>query len=178
MSKLLQIFRYNFHVHYFAHNYKQCHFICFKIDQRRRNIWDATWQNQQNECAPSEDSDQPGHPPTSLYAQWVAKDPSFLYADSEDSDQTGRMPRLLWVFAGRTLTLLVLSCRGSIILLLWWSYRVKWDVKGVRCQSKDMFYRCYHPNQNKLFSVCSHSKPGVQPSNFKVIDSKRLLEWP
>ena len=27
-------------------------------------IWAATWQNQQNECAPSEDSDQPGHPPS------------------------------------------------------------------------------------------------------------------
>ena len=27
---------------------------------------------------------------SSLCAQWVAKDPSFLYADSEDSDQTGR----------------------------------------------------------------------------------------
>ena len=26
------------------------------------NIWATTWQNQQNECAPSEDSDQPGHP--------------------------------------------------------------------------------------------------------------------
>ena len=31
-------------------------------------------------------TDQPGHPPSliSLCAQWVAKDPSFLYADSED----------------------------------------------------------------------------------------------
>ena len=27
-------------------------------------IWATTWQNQQNECAPSEDSDQPGHPPS------------------------------------------------------------------------------------------------------------------
>ena len=26
--------------------------------------WAATWQNQQNECTPSEDSDQPGHPPS------------------------------------------------------------------------------------------------------------------
>ena len=51
----------------------------------------------------------------SLCAQWVAKDPSFLHADSEDSDQTWRMPRLIWFFAGRTLTLLVLSCRGSNI---------------------------------------------------------------
>ena len=32
---------------------------------------------------------------SSLCAQWVAKDPSFLHADSEDSDQTGQMPRLL-----------------------------------------------------------------------------------
>ena len=48
-----------------------------------------------------------------LCAQWVAKDPNFIHADSEDSDQTGRMPRLIWVFAGHTLILLVLSCRGS-----------------------------------------------------------------
>ena len=50
---------------------------------------------------------------SSLCAQWVAKDPRFLHADSEDSDQTGRMPRLIWVFAGRTVILFVLSCRGS-----------------------------------------------------------------
>ena len=39
---------------------------------------------------------------SSLCAQWVAKDPTFLHAGSEGSDQTGRMPRLIWVFAGRT----------------------------------------------------------------------------
>ena len=31
------------------------------------------------------------------------------WAHSEDSDQTGQMPRLIWVFAGSTVTLLVLS---------------------------------------------------------------------
>ena len=44
------------------------------------------------------------------------------WAHSEDSDQTGRMPRLIWVFAGRTVTLLVLSFRGSLLcfqLYLW-----------------------------------------------------------
>ena len=35
---------------------------------------------------------------------------------SEHSDQTERMPRLIWVFAGRTLILLVLSCRGSFMI--------------------------------------------------------------
>ena len=40
----------------------------------------------------------------SLAAHWV---------HIEDSIQPGRMPRLIWVFARRTLILLVLSCRGS-----------------------------------------------------------------
>ena len=39
---------------------------------------------------------------SSLCAQWVAKDPSFLHADCEDTDQTRWMPRLIWVFAGLT----------------------------------------------------------------------------
>ena len=52
---------------------------------------------------------------SSLCTQWVAKDPGFLHADSEDSDQTGRMPRLIWVFAGRTYTLLVLSWGSSTV---------------------------------------------------------------
>ena len=58
---------------------------------------------------------------SSLRAQWVVKDPSFLHADSEDSDRTGRMPRLIWVFAGRTLILLVLSWGGSC----YWSQLLK-----------------------------------------------------
>ena len=49
---------------------------------------------------------------SSLCAQWIAKGLRCLHVDSEDSGQAGRMPRLIWVFAGRTLTLLVLSCRG------------------------------------------------------------------
>ena len=35
------------------------------------------------------------------------------WAHMEDSDQTGRIPRLIWVFAGHTLILLVLSYRCS-----------------------------------------------------------------
>ena len=37
------------------------------------------------------------------------------WAHSEDSDQTGPMPRLIWVFAGCTGTLLVLSWGGLIL---------------------------------------------------------------
>ena len=44
---------------------------------------------------------------------WEVQSLATHWAHSEDSDQTGRIPRLIWVFAGRTVTLLVLSCRGS-----------------------------------------------------------------
>ena len=41
--------------------YKQIFYslICYKAA-----IWETSWQNQQNDCAPSEDWDQPGHPPS------------------------------------------------------------------------------------------------------------------
>ena len=54
-----------------------------------------------------------------LCASWVAEDPSFFRADSEDSDQTGRMPRLIWVFTGCTVILLVLSWGGSFLFTSW-----------------------------------------------------------
>ena len=38
---------------------------------------------------------------STLCAQWVAKDLSFLHVDNEDADQIGRMPMLIWVFARR-----------------------------------------------------------------------------
>ena len=58
----------------------------------------------------SEDSDQTGHP-------------------TVKTDQTGRMPRLIWVFTGRTLILLVLSWCGSFShvqrKILWSQWSVK-----------------------------------------------------
>ena len=43
---------------------------------------------------------RPGWSESSLCAQWVAKDPSFLQVGSENSDQIGRMPRLIWARLG------------------------------------------------------------------------------
>ena len=59
------------------------------------DIWAASWQNQQNDCAPSEDSDQPGYPPSQISVFAVRsmgiKNLSLLHADSKDSGQTERM---------------------------------------------------------------------------------------
>ena len=81
-------------------------------------IWAASWQNQQNGmCIQQRLKISLGICPVltesslsiwrklgSLATHWVR---------SKDSDQTGRMPRLIWVFAGRTVIMLVLSCCGS-----------------------------------------------------------------
>ena len=54
---------------------------------------------------------------SSLCAVWVTKYPSFLHADSKDSVQIGRMPRLIWVFAGRTVTSLVCHVAAHLFFL-------------------------------------------------------------
>ena len=54
---------------------------------------------------------------SSLCAKWVAKDPSFLHLGCEDSDQTWRMPRLIWVFAGRTCHFVGFVMRQLILLI-------------------------------------------------------------
>ena len=84
-----------------------------------------TWQNQQNDCAPSEDPDQLGHPPSlislSLIAVRMKKAWVLSYPNAHTAKtliRFGRMPRLIWVFAGRTLIMLVLSCRGSYMYVL------------------------------------------------------------
>ena len=59
---------------------------------------------------------RPGWSESSLFAWRNIGSLTTHWAHSEDSDQTGRMPRLIWVFAGRTLTLLVLSYRGLILI--------------------------------------------------------------
>ena len=53
------------------------------------------------------------------------------WAHCEDSDQTGRMPRLMWVFAGRTVILLVLSCRGSNAFLTKKKSWMTWNLERI-----------------------------------------------
>ena len=84
---------------------------------------------------------------SSQCAQWVAEGPRFLHADSKGSDQTGRMPRLIWVFGGRTVLLLVLSWGGSFLLQtvkvqfrVPWSWRNKLTRVCNNCNSVCIFW--------------------------------------
>ena len=74
--------------------------------------WAATWQNQQYECAPSKDSDQPGHPPSLIRVfavrmkkSWVLSYPLSahrrLWSDWADAQadlslRWAHMPFMLW----------------------------------------------------------------------------------
>ena len=64
---------------------------------RLRSAWASAQSDQSLRCPP----------------QWRSTEPlATHWAHSEGSDQTGRMPILIWVFAGRTVILLVLSWGG------------------------------------------------------------------
>ena len=68
-------------------------------------IWAASRPNQMA-CAPSEDSDQPGHPPSLIrvFAVHMKKAEVLSYHESAQRSlwsDSGRMPRLIWAFAGR-----------------------------------------------------------------------------
>ena len=69
-------------------------------------IWAAPWQNQQCGCAPAKTQISLGIRPvwseSSLSTWGKLGSLATHWMHSEDSDQTGRMPRLIWVFAGRT----------------------------------------------------------------------------
>ena len=121
-----------------------CAYMCIMYNACGYGLTSIARQNEprhnktnKNECAPSEDSDQPGHPPSlirpvwsesSLCAQWVAKDPSFLHAYSEDSDLSLRlahtdfvgfvMSRLKCVFARQissSVNLMSLPCEQRLV---------------------------------------------------------------
>ena len=62
------------------------------------------------------------------------------WAHSEDSDPTGRMRRLIWVFPVRTVTLFVLSCRGSILRSKW-VQRFQTTARNQRGRFTGMSYR-------------------------------------
>ena len=74
---------------------------------------------------------------------------------------------LIWVFAGRTLTLLVLSCRGSIILFCNSRYSVSNFLQlgpDWRLRPKTVFYHQYSHHVNLCSDFLHHERSGVWSS--------------
>ena len=85
-------------------------------------------------CAPSEDSDQPGHPPSLIRVFAVRMKKAWVtthWAHSEDYDQTGRLPRLIWVFDRRTCHFVGFVTRRLKYVLKW----PAWSMKSNKMQN-------------------------------------------
>ena len=75
------------------------------------------------------------------------------WAHSEDPDQTRRMPRLIWVFVGRTVILFVLSCCGLILNIL---------VINVNVISREKRnYSNFHNSWSSIFAIAFFGLPGL-----------------
>ena len=105
-------------------------------------------------CAPSQDSDQPWHPPSLIIAlmstQWIAKDPRFLHGDREDSDQTVQMPRLILVFAG---------CTCHFVGFVMWQLIYFWDFRAMPSWQNTVnlvFFTCIWAMscENVSYAIC------------------------
>ena len=105
--------------------------------RRLRSAW-ASAQSHQSLCCPHEGSSGPYLP---IEHHW---------AHSEDSDQTGLMPRLIWVFAGRTSILLVLSWGGSYSLSV---CLLQYNAKSRTSAAEGMrhaFFNSFGPSVHRL----------------------------
>ena len=113
-----------------------------------------------------------------------ATDINLVQVDNEDSDQTGRMPRLIWVFAGRTgqfsgFVLLPVrlkyerkmqKCRNcSLSRTLSFSSYVKWEYHQVPVEFLALEYSGWHRHQD----LASHLSPPTMV-NIKTKPTK----WP
>ena len=106
--------------------------------------WAASWQNQQNGmCAQPKSS--LGIKFSSLSAWRKPGSLATHWAHSEDSDQTGWLPRLIWVFAGCTVILLV--CHEAAQMLRY-------------PQEETKHYRYMEINTQSIYAGCRISKGG------------------
>ena len=107
---------------------------------------------------------------SSLCAQRVAKDPSFLHADNEDSAQTWRMPRLIWVFTGRTCHIV-----GFVVMRLTDEYSTakptlkRWRIGNPTAESQWTLPKAKHQEPTKLKVFKSEPSLSLMPETAKVL---------
>ena len=112
------------------------------------------------------------------------------------TDRTRRMPRLIWVLAGRTL-ILVLSCRGLIIVKRWWAMlHIEVRLPVLLCAVKtvegdfrsDMYIEWYIQtvqqitrtliHKNQFTSLCRGQKPASKCNRlvYEILVICRVLQ--
>ena len=123
--------------------------MCCIFRLEEESFWAASWHNQQMAFAPSEDSDQPAHPP-SLIRVFAVRSMGRLGPNVASGEQ--RRFWSDWVDAqadlssmGAQIILLVLSCRGSIFIL---------NKEFIHLRKKNVFEKIWVFDFSKLALVC------------------------
>ena len=103
----------NFHavLSFVSHRFDKWNWDTFARHFGSSYTWAATWQNQQNGKCTQRRLTLIRVFAVRMKKAWVLLATHWVHSDN--SDQTMWMPRLIWVFAGHTLILLVLSWGGS-----------------------------------------------------------------
>ena len=161
----------------------RCHSCCDKgqIKVISWSTWSEQYEPPHNKinkmtCAPSEDSDQPGHPQVwseSSLSPWRHTGPLTIYwAHSEDSDAQADLS-LCWAH----IILFVLSCGGSYIYQTWTLYLLQIEMnQNARVKAKVNFDRQTNERmdeQKKGKKVC-HLYHAMQEQQNQL---SSFLEW-
>ena len=91
------------------------------------------------------------------------------WAHSEDSGQTGRMPRLIWVFAGRTCYFVGFVMRRHKCFCRVHCIRLGTYLLQFRNRQFQAYHPCLHHNHHSRPSVRNHQgRPSVRVPTFRI----------
>ena len=99
-------------------------------------VWATSWQNQQSDCAPSEDSDQPWHPPSLISLRCALN--GYLRS-VKTLIRLGRCPDWSESSLGAHAISLVLSWGGSSMYSCPTSFGIKYDHFRLLRKQMDIF---------------------------------------
>ena len=150
------------------------------------NRWAATWQNQQNGCAPSEDSYQPGHSPSLIRVfavrtqkPWVLSYP--LSAHRRLWSDLGGCPGWSVPSLGAHSFLLVLSCHGSDERTHMNSFPVYvHTMHPTLNHNAQLLYQCFHTNyfSGSLFIIIPSKLSRITPAYlWRVVPQPIFFGW-
>ena len=134
-------------------------------------IWTATWQNQQSDCAPSEDSDQPGHPPNLISLVRMKKPRALRYPLSGQ--------RRLWSTQA-DLSLCWAHTHSVGFVMLWLIYRIQLPALLLRtsvCSDHFFHVRCIHMAHPSRFINRTWSEVGLDNRHFPAQETITVKIW-
>ena len=137
-------------------------------------IWVAIWQNQQNDCAPSEDSDQPGHSPSLIKVfavrmkkAWVFSYPLStqrrLWSDWADAQAD---LSLRWVhthFVGFVMSWLILELLSNTV-----PYNKVWFTRFSIILQGSPSFMAFYPVQSVYIITLYRMEMSVDPKNSTI----------